>query len=165
MIDELVATEDDVTRAIQEAVRSEALRTKIDVMMPILTGGIWACVLLSQHLKCDKAFRVEPVRVESYEDNVQKMDPVVTGGPYNIIGEGNTILIVDDITDTGKTFDAVIRALPQTNHFIRFALVARAPRGKYDVAAFEDIGPGFLYGCGMDDKGRNRALSSIWRKK
>ncbi|MEN8113141.1 MAG: phosphoribosyltransferase family protein [Actinomycetota bacterium] len=81
--------------------------------------------------------------------------------------EGRSVLIVEDIVDTGLTL-ATMRKMLQARgaaSISTVALVDKAPRRIVDVPVEHrgfEVGDEFLLGYGMDWQGRYRNVRSIW---
>ncbi|HNZ39648.1 MAG TPA: hypoxanthine phosphoribosyltransferase [Candidatus Latescibacteria bacterium] len=80
--------------------------------------------------------------------------------PY---GEGRDVLVVEDVLDTGKTLDAVVRALEGFRpRSVKTLALLRKPEAKWpvDYVGFE-IEDRFVVGYGLDDAGKWRQLPYI----
>lgn len=72
---------------------------KIDKIIAISRGGVvWARVL-SDLL----ATKVSHITIESYQDFKAQKDPIITEYPFQPLNH-DCVLLVDEISDTGKTF-------------------------------------------------------------
>ena len=85
---------------------------KIDKIVAISRGGVvWARVL-SDLL----TIKVSHITIESYQNLKAQKEPVITEFPHQTL-KYNTVLVVDEVSDTGKTF---LRALSYfKNHNIK----------------------------------------------
>lgn len=80
--------------------------TKIDEIISISRGGMVASRILSDLLDLP----ISHIAIESYADLQQIQEPVVTQvSPREFKGE--TILLVDEVSDTGKTFERALSYL------------------------------------------------------
>jgi len=77
-----------------------------EVLVPILRGGLGPCAILSHLLNVREIY---PIRCSRYTGVFKATKPKVEPFPYNI--NGKDILVIDDILDTGETYEAVSLAL------------------------------------------------------
>lgn len=74
--------------------------TKIDEIVSISRGGLVVSRLLSDLLKLP----ISHITIESYANLQQEKEPIVTQvSPREFKGE--TVLLIDDLSDSGKTFE------------------------------------------------------------
>jgi hypoxanthine phosphoribosyltransferase len=75
----------------------------VDNILAVGRGGWIPGVIMSHYLKCG----IYPCRVSSYtEDNEQgQIDPARCQFPQWDLIQGDNLLIVDDLSDSGKTFN------------------------------------------------------------
>lgn len=85
---------------------------RIDNIVAISRGGMIPAVMLSHALDVRTVYSIG---VESYDDDGKQTLPVLK--VKHAIGEWNypTTLVIDDIIDTGKTFDMLQRYIPRAN--------------------------------------------------
>ncbi|WP_297465108.1 phosphoribosyltransferase [Thermococcus sp.] len=76
-----------------------------DVVVGIARGGLVPAVMLS-HILGDLELKV--IDVKFYKDVEKKMERPVITIPLHGSLEGKRVLIVDDVSDTGKTLEVVI---------------------------------------------------------
>ena len=75
---------------------------------------------------------VDTIAVKSY-DHQNQADAVVLKAPdAGLVGDGEGVLIVDDLVDTGKTLEVVRKLLPKAH----FATVYAKPKGKPMVNSY-----------------------------
>lgn len=82
---------------------------KIDKIVAISRGGLVPARLLSDLL----SIPISHLTITSYENLEQEKEPFIDEAPTKTFN-GETILIVDDVSDTGKTFE---RALSYFKNF------------------------------------------------
>ncbi len=100
---------------------------KYDVIVGVARGGLFLAGYLSYHLGIKE---VDIVNVQTYSDR-KILDPRVLDLPKKI--EGERILLVDDILDSGKTFTMLAEWMGQTNkHCDRAVLI---DKGKSTIVA------------------------------
>ena len=95
----------------------------------ITRGGLVPAMIVSRELDIRV---VDTISVKSYNNQAQ-MDAVVTKSPQaDLMGDGEGILIVDDLVDTGKTLELVRKLYPKAH----FATVYAKPKGRPMVDTF-----------------------------
>jgi xanthine phosphoribosyltransferase len=97
----------------------------------ITRGGLVPAAIISRELGIRL---IETVCVASYHEYVEQgqLDVLKEVSPSLLVDEGRDVLIVDDLTDTGKTA-AVVRAMMPQAHF---ATVYAKPKGRPLVDTF-----------------------------
>ncbi|MDF2139967.1 xanthine phosphoribosyltransferase [Paenirhodobacter sp. CAU 1674] len=89
----------------------------------ITRGGLVPAMVIARELDIRV---VDTISVKSYSHQDQR-EPVVTKSPQmDLMGDGEGILIVDDLVDTGKTLELVRKLFPKA----QFATVYAKPKGK-----------------------------------
>ncbi|GKX35795.1 MAG: xanthine phosphoribosyltransferase [Rhizobiaceae bacterium MnEN-MB40S] len=105
--------------------RIAGLNLELDGIVCITRGGLVPAAIVARELNIRK---IESVCVASYHDYKNQGDMLVLK-PINdemLATEGERILIVDDLTDTGKTARIVRDMLPKAH----FATVYAKPTGR-----------------------------------
>ncbi|MBW8636671.1 xanthine phosphoribosyltransferase [Hoeflea sp. WL0058] len=105
--------------------RIAGLNLELDGIVCITRGGLVPAAIVARELNIRK---IESVCVASYHDYKNQGDMMVLK-PINeemLATEGERILIVDDLTDTGKTARIVREMLPKAH----FATVYAKPTGR-----------------------------------
>ncbi|MEO4041166.1 xanthine phosphoribosyltransferase [Hoeflea sp. CAU 1731] len=105
--------------------RIAGLNLELDGIVCITRGGLVPAAIVARELNIRK---IESVCVASYHDYKNQGDMLVLK-PINdemLATEGERILIVDDLTDTGKTARIVREMLPKAH----FATVYAKPTGR-----------------------------------
>jgi len=89
----------------------------------ITRGGLVPAMVIARELDIRV---VDTISVKSYSHQDQR-EPVVTKSPQmDLMADGEGILIVDDLVDTGKTLELVRKLFPKA----QFATVYAKPKGK-----------------------------------
>lgn len=145
----------------------EAKVTGQDILaVPVLRGGIYFFADLTRKISC--SLELAPMRTRAYVDAANNVErdkvEINTGG---VEYKGRSVLLVDDICDSGRTMQQLSRHLLETGaHSVRAAvLVHRVHEAcvyKPQWAAFEYEGPEWFVGYGMEDRNRWMNLDSIY---
>ncbi len=118
---------------------SRALAWRLEKMGPdngawkavvaITRGGMAPAMIIARELDIRT---VDTISIKSY-DNQSRSDAVVLKAPDQaLIGDGEGILIVDDLVDTGKTLEVVKKLFPKAH----IATVYAKPKGRPMVDSF-----------------------------
>ena len=134
------------------------------MVVPVMTGSLFFTADLVRHLPV--AFRIQPVTMSSYpgasttSQGIKEMSPL----PEGI--EGMTVLVVDDILDSGRTLEHLRVAMFEAGAAdVRFCVLLRkdVPRA-VDVECHYvgfDIPDAFVVGYGLDYDGLYRNVPDI----
>ncbi|MCB0321192.1 MAG: hypothetical protein KDD60_09720 [Bdellovibrionales bacterium] len=134
--------------------------------LPVLRGGLYFYADLSRAIR--NSLDCNPIQSWAYQGVENTALP--TGVSVNLSDfpvKGRRVLIVDDICDSGKTFDAIQQRLLDRGavEVVAAALIQRVgielkftPRW----VGFTYDGPEWFVGYGMDDGGRWRNLPEIY---
>lgn len=100
-------------------------------MVCITRGGLVPAAIISRELNIRL---IETVCVASYHDYVNQgdMNVLKTISSDLLVGEGEGLLVIDDLTDTGKTALQVRAMLPKAH----FAAVYAKPKGVPTIDTF-----------------------------
>lgn len=152
-----------ITRVADEI--NKDLAEKKPLFVCVLNGAfMFAADLMKRiHIPCEISF----VKLSSYEGTTS------TGKLKELIGlneniEGRSIVIVEDIVDTGYTMVSVVKQLKQLNPSdIRIATLLHKPDAlkvdlTLDYVAME-IPSDFILGYGLDYDGYGRNLGDIYK--
>jgi hypoxanthine phosphoribosyltransferase len=138
---------------------------KDPVLLCVLNGGFMFFADLTRQLTIPH--QVDFIRIACYGDSPAPEQPRWVMGPSMEL-KGRHILVVDDIIDTGETAHFIEQGLgllhPQSIHFV--VLLSKMARRKRSVVATYigfDIGDHFVFGYGLDLKGRYRTMRDIYR--
>ena len=138
------------------------------VLAPVLTGGFVFGADLARALHEAGADPViDFVQLASYGKGRESTGLVRVLKDFSGPIEGRTVLLVDDVLDSGRSLAHAVQMLKERKAGrIAVAVAVRKdkPRAvpvQADYAAFDAPGDAFLVGYGMDDAGRARGLPSI----
>jgi hypoxanthine phosphoribosyltransferase len=155
--------------------RTEALAEQIArdlpkdfLLAPILTGAfIFAADLLRALHRLGSDPLVDFVQLSSYGGARSSTGVVTLLKDFSVDINGRTILIVDDVLDTGTSLHfAKNMVLGRGAREARMCVLVRKATGRSkdihaDYVGFEAPGDAFLVGYGMDDAGAKRGLPYI----
>ncbi|MBX2853974.1 MAG: xanthine phosphoribosyltransferase [Rhodobacteraceae bacterium] len=119
---------------------SRALAWRLDRQGP-LEGGKWRTVVAVTRggmvpaciLARELDIRVvDSISVKSYDHQTQSEAVVLKAPDPGVVGEGEGVLIVDDLVDTGRTFELIRELYPKAH----FACVYAKPQGRPLVDSF-----------------------------
>ncbi|MBN8549808.1 MAG: hypothetical protein J0M12_10885 [Deltaproteobacteria bacterium] len=136
------------------------------VAIPVLRGGIFFFADVVRQI--DASVEIAPIRTwvyESSENNVQREETRVSLEGVHV--RGRTVLLVDDICDSGKTLKMLTKMFLEHGALeVRSAvLVKRILKEETfnpEWIGFSYHGPEWMVGYGMDDCNRWRNLPSIY---
>jgi hypoxanthine phosphoribosyltransferase len=136
------------------------------VLLGILLGALPTLAALAARLRGD--FVIETCRVSRYRGGLTGGDLEWQCRPGREL-RGRTVVVVDDICDAGTTLAAVARWCRDAGarEVVTAVLVQRAwppgtPGVPADLAGLT-LGPGYLFGAGMDVDGRFRHLPDLYQ--
>lgn len=99
-------------------------------VVAITRGGLAPAMIISRELDIRV---VDTISVKSYDNQTQAEAVVLKSPQEGLMGtEGEGILIIDDLVDTGKTLELVRRLYPKAH----FATVYAKPKGRNMVDSF-----------------------------
>ena len=141
------------------------LKDEEPVFLPVLNGAfIFAADLLREiRLKCQVSF----VKLNSYQGTVSTRDvKKIIGLPENL--ENKTVVIVEDIIDSGMTIGCLIQMLKEKNvKQIKIATLFFKPDAFKESYPIDYIGMNvetdFIIGYGLDFDGYGRNLHEIYK--
>ncbi|WP_346855438.1 phosphoribosyltransferase [uncultured Draconibacterium sp.] len=103
---------------------------EIDIVIGIGSGGVPAATMVAYHLNAE--LEVMTLNYRDEQNNPRYEAPVVLQKPeWNL--EGKRILLVDDVSVSGKTMEAALKQLPGLN------VKTCAMKGKADFVLFPEI--------------------------
>jgi xanthine phosphoribosyltransferase len=111
--------------------RLSGMQREFKAIVCITRGGLVPAAIISRELNIRL---IETVCIASYHDYLNQGDMSVLKGiaPQLLENEGEDILVVDDLTDTGKTALEVRAMLPKAH----FATVYAKPKGVPTIDTF-----------------------------
>jgi xanthine phosphoribosyltransferase len=95
----------------------------------ITRGGLVPAMIVARELDIRV---VDTISVKSYNHQAQAEAKVIKAPQADVMGDGEGILIVDDLVDTGKTLELVRKLYPKAH----FATVYAKPQGRPMVETF-----------------------------
>lgn len=135
------------------------------VVVPLLRGAL---VFSADLIRCvEGSVEVAPIATEAYD--VSRNEPLeqsLVGHFDKKLFEGRAVLLVDDVCDSGRTLEMVVKQLREANTVeVRSAVIVNrvttSPRFVPDWIGFNFEGPEWFVGYGMDDSGRYRNMADI----
>ncbi|MCF6306154.1 MAG: xanthine phosphoribosyltransferase [Rhodobacteraceae bacterium] len=118
---------------------SRALAWRLEKMGPdggawkaivaITRGGMAPAMIIARELDIRT---VDTISIKSYDDQTQSEAIVLKAPDTALIGDGEGVLIVDDLVDTGKTLEVVKKMFPKAH----IATVYAKPMGRPMVDSF-----------------------------
>ncbi len=98
-------------------------------VVAITRGGMAPAMIVARELDIRM---VDTISVKSYNHQTQS-DPVVMKSPdMNVVGDGEGVLVIDDLVDTGRTLEAVRAVMPRAH----IATVYAKPMGRPMVQTY-----------------------------
>lgn len=98
-------------------------------IVAITRGGLVPAAIVARELNIRV---IDTISVKGYNHQTQH-PPVVIKAPQNdLMGDGEGILVVDDLVDSGRTLELVRHLYPKAH----FATVYAKPRGRVQVDTF-----------------------------
>ena len=98
-------------------------------VVAITRGGMAPAMIVARELDIRT---VDTISVKSYNHQEQSEPVVIKAPDMQIMGDGEGVLIVDDLVDTGKTLEVVRKLMPKAH----FATVYAKPKGEPMVDTF-----------------------------
>ena len=114
---------------------SRALAWRLDVqrswkgVLAVTRGGMIPAMIVSRELDIRT---VDTISIKSYDHQKQTEAVILKKPDPRLVGDGNDILIIDDLVDTGKTLKIVKEIYPRAH----FATVYAKPKGKEMVDTY-----------------------------
>lgn len=134
------------------------------VLVPILTGAMVFVADLIRHIPVQMS--IQPVTVTSYPGTATSSQGANIRGGLPTDLQGQHVLVVDDILDSGRTLGLIRRVIDaQRPASLRLAVLLRKNKQRdedvqVDYAAF-DIEDDFVVGYGLDYDGYLRNLPDV----
>lgn len=162
-----VITPDEIRKRIEEL--SAAIKDDIGPEKPVLLGILKGCFMFFTDLarELDMDVDIDFVRLASYGSSDQSSGEINMIKAPEMEFEGRTILIVEDIVDTGLTLAWLKDHLESLNpkQVKICAFIDKAERRQIDVkvdyVGFK-VPEGFLVGYGLDYNEKYRNLSGVF---
>ncbi|MBI1366176.1 MAG: hypoxanthine phosphoribosyltransferase [Alphaproteobacteria bacterium] len=138
------------------------------LMAPVLTGAfVFAADLLRALNRTGADPDVDFVQLSSYGGARASSGVVTLLKDFSLSLEGRSVLIVDDVLDTGRSLHFARRmVLDRGAAAAKICVLIRKATGRSedipaDYVGFEAAGDEFIIGYGMDEGGRGRGLPYI----
>jgi len=116
-------------RALAWRLQGDAPEDGWRAVVAITRGGMAPAMIVARELDIRS---VDTISVKSYDHQTQSEPVVIKSPDMSMIGDGDGVLVVDDLVDTGRTLD-VVRALMPKAHV---ATVYAKPAGRDRVQTF-----------------------------
>lgn len=136
------------------------------IAIPVLRGGLFFFADLVR--KIEQSVEIAPVRTWSYTSTENAVQRAEVGVNIDEVpSRGRSILLVDDICDSGRTLRVLKKALLEAGAFeVRSAVLIKRMLDEAtfdpDWVGFEYRGPEWFVGYGMEDCGRYRNLPGTY---
>ena len=98
-------------------------------VVAITRGGMAPAMIVARELDIRV---VDTISVKSYDHQAQSAAQVLKSPDEKLMGDGEGVLIVDDLVDSGKTLELVREKFPKAH----FATVYAKPKGEPQVDTF-----------------------------
>lgn len=139
------------------------------VAVPLMKGAMFFASDLMREIKT--SLEIMPLRVSHYRaaSNARSSELLITP-EEDFEVKGRTLLLIDDIFDSGITLAGVQLKLMERGATEIKSVVAvhrklEGLKGKPEWSAFQHQGKEWLVGYGMDDKNQSRNLNAIYSIK
>ncbi|MEQ9260705.1 MAG: xanthine phosphoribosyltransferase [Roseovarius sp.] len=116
-------------RALAWRLQSEAPETGWRAVVAITRGGMAPAMIVARELDIRT---VDTISVKSYDHQTQSAPRIIKSPDMALVGDGEGVLIVDDLVDTGKTLEVVRAQMPKAH----VATVYAKPMGRKMVETF-----------------------------
>lgn len=117
-------------KQITEAIRKASL-PEIDLIVGIATGGTVPASLIAYRLKKDLI--ILPVNFRDPQNNPQHPHPTLTASMPDISKNIQHVLLVDDVSVSGKTMNYARNLLPELN------ITTLVLKGSADIVLFPEV--------------------------
>ena len=98
-------------------------------VVAITRGGMAPAMIIARELDIRL---VDTISVKSYNYQTQSEPCIIKMPDQELVGDGEGVLIIDDLVDTGKTLEVVRKVLPKAH----VATVYAKPMGRDQVNSF-----------------------------
>jgi xanthine phosphoribosyltransferase len=99
-------------RALAWRLQGEAPKAGWRAVVAITRGGMAPAMIVARELDIRV---VDTISVKSYNHQTQTDPRVIKSPDMEIVGDGEGVLIVDDLVDTGKTLEVVREHMPKAH--------------------------------------------------
>ena len=151
---------DELAAELNEAYRDRSL-----VVVCVLKGGIMFFSDLVRRLNCQP--ELDFVRLASYGDGTSPQDQIILTKDVDLSLQGKHVLVVEDIMDTGRSMEFLLRHLASKGAASLRLAVLVDKQERREVAVHPDIvgfsvPSGFLIGYGLDYAEKYRELPAVY---
>ena len=143
------------------------------ILMFVLTGGLYFGTDLSKALdKIGLLHHIDTVGLKRYTEDEQGGAVVILSEPHADLS-GRDVIVVEDVIDHGVTMNFLDGYLkhrtanpPQSISYCALGLKASHGPLKFEVKylGFDNLGPEWIVGYGLDSNQSLRGLEDIWVK-
>ncbi|MDK3016445.1 xanthine phosphoribosyltransferase [Pseudodonghicola flavimaris] len=116
-------------RALAWRLQGEAPEDGWHAVVAITRGGMAPAMIIARELDIRT---VDTISVKSYDHQTQSEPVVIKSPDMEIVGEGEGVLIIDDLVDTGRTLEVVRKLMPKAH----VATVYAKPKGRAQVDSY-----------------------------
>ncbi|KRS17485.1 xanthine phosphoribosyltransferase [Roseovarius indicus] len=116
-------------RALAWRLQGEAPDDGWKAVVAITRGGMAPAMIVARELDIRT---VDTISVKSYNHQTQSEPVVIKSPDMALVGDGDGVLIVDDLVDTGKTLEVVRKHMPKA----KVATIYAKPMGRDMVDTF-----------------------------
>ena len=116
-------------RALAWRLQGEAPDDGWKAVVAITRGGMAPAMIVARELDIRT---VDTISVKSYNHQTQSEPVVIKSPDMALVGDGDGVLIVDDLVDTGKTLEVVRKHMPKA----KAATIYAKPMGRDMVDTF-----------------------------
>ncbi|WP_338548311.1 xanthine phosphoribosyltransferase [Roseovarius phycicola] len=116
-------------RALAWRLQGEAPEDGWRAIVAITRGGMAPAMIIARELDVRA---VDTISVKSYDHQTQSEAIILKSPDMDLMGEGDGVLIIDDLVDTGRTLELVRKLLPAAH----VATVYAKPKGRELVHTF-----------------------------
>ncbi len=116
-------------RALAWRLQGEAPEDGWRAIVAITRGGMAPAMIIARELDVRA---VDTISVKSYDHQTQSEAVILKSPDMKLMGQGDGVLVIDDLVDTGRTLELVRKLLPQAH----VATVYAKPKGRELVHTF-----------------------------
>lgn len=98
-------------------------------VVAITRGGMAPAMIIARELDIRT---VDTISVKSYNHQAQSEPKVIKSPDMDVVGDGEGVLIIDDLVDTGRTLEVVRKVMPKAH----VATIYAKPQGREQVQSF-----------------------------
>jgi hypoxanthine phosphoribosyltransferase len=134
--------------------------------LPVMRGGIFFFADIARQITT--SVEIAPITVKAYEPGANAVKRESLGIDVESLAvKGRVVLIVDDVSDSGRTLEALEKELlARGAREVRTVVLVRrlldTPSFVPCWVGFQYKGPEWFVGFGMDDNGRWRNLPGVY---